>query len=98
MLICVRTCSYQSWTNVARCVMSTLKLALQNVPLACTAMANHFERLVKNKHLLTEQRSYKDKDLGAALLDSMSAPLVTVSQRFQAMKIKDSNVKVGVCQ
>ena len=32
-------------------------------------------------------------DLGPALLDSMSTPLVTVSQ---AMKVKDNKVKVGV--
>ena len=31
MLICVRTCPYQSWTNIAE---STLNLALQNVSLA----------------------------------------------------------------
>ena len=43
MLICIRTYPYQSWTNVAEHVMSTLKLALQNVSLARTAMADHFE-------------------------------------------------------
>ena len=34
MLICVRTCPYQSWTNIAEWIMSTLNLALQNVSLA----------------------------------------------------------------
>ena len=29
MLVCVRTCPYQSWTNVAERIMSTLNLALQ---------------------------------------------------------------------
>ena len=33
MLICVRTCPYQSWTNIAERIMSTLNLALQNVSL-----------------------------------------------------------------
>ena len=98
MLICVRTCPYQSWTNVAERVMSTLNLALQNVSLARTAMADHFERLIKNKNSLADIRQAINvtPDLGPALLDSMSAPLVTVSQRFQAMKVKDNKVKVGV--
>ena len=98
MLICIRTCPYQSWTNVAERVMSTLNLALQNVSLARTAMADHFERLVKNKNSLADVREAikMNTDLGPALLDSMSVPLVTVSQRFQAMKIKDNEVKVGV--
>ena len=98
MLVCIRTCPYQSWTNVAERVMSTLNLALQSVSLACTAMADHFERLIKNKNSLAEVREAVrvNPDLGPALLDSMSAPLVTVSQRFQAMKVKDSKVKVGV--
>ncbi len=34
MLVAVRTCPYQSWTNLAERVMSTLHLALQNVALA----------------------------------------------------------------
>ena len=82
MLICIRTCPYQSWTNVAERVMSTLNLALQNVSLAHTAMADHFERLVKNKNSLAEVREAirMNADLGPALLDSMSAPLITVSQ------------------
>ena len=53
MLVCVRTCPYQSWQNVAERVMSTLNLALQNVSLARTAMPDRFEQLVKNKNSLT---------------------------------------------
>ena len=34
MLIAIPTCPYQSWTNLAERVMSTLNLALQNVSLA----------------------------------------------------------------
>ena len=34
MLIAIRTCPYQSWSNLAERVMSTLNLALQNVSLA----------------------------------------------------------------
>ena len=76
MLICIRTCPYQSWTNVAERVMSTLNLALQNVSLARTAMADRFERLVKNKNSLADVREAikMNTDLGPALLDSMSAP------------------------
>ena len=48
MLICVRTCPYQSWTNIAERIMSTLNLALQNVSLARTSMGEHAESMVKN--------------------------------------------------
>ena len=34
MLIAIRTCPYQSWSNLAERAMSTLNLALQNVSLA----------------------------------------------------------------
>ena len=36
MLVGVRTCPYQSWSNLAERVMSTLNLSLQNVSLART--------------------------------------------------------------
>ena len=38
MLVCVRTCPYQSWQNIAGRVMSTLNFALQNVSLARSKM------------------------------------------------------------
>ena len=56
MLICVRTCPYQSWTNIAEQIMSTLNLALQNVSLARKSMGDYAESLVKNKNTLSELR------------------------------------------
>ena len=98
MLVCVRTCPYQSWQNVAERAMSTLNLALQNVSLARTPMLERFEQLVKNKNTIGELRDCIKKypELCGALRDSMSQPLITVSGRFQAMKVKDTPVKVGV--
>ena len=78
MLICVRTCPYQSWTNVAERVMSTLNLALQNVFLARSSMTHSLKQLVKNKTTLSEVRGAieKNPDLASALQYSMSAPLI----------------------
>ena len=36
---------------MAERIMSTLKLALQNVSLACTSMTHQYEELVKNNTL-----------------------------------------------
>lgn len=47
MLIAVRTCPYQSWTNSER-VMSILNLTLQNVSLERNLMDDESEKLVKN--------------------------------------------------
>lgn len=87
MLVCVRTCPYQSWQNVAERMMSTLNLALQNVSLARTSMPDRFEELVKNKHTLTEIRECITKypQLNDALRDSMAQPLITVGSRFHSM-------------
>ena len=56
MLVAVRTCPYQSWTNLAERIMSTLNLALQNVSLARAEMQPEFEAKVKNKNTLQEVR------------------------------------------
>ena len=98
MLMCVRSCPYQSWQNVAERIMSTLNLALQNISLARTSMPNHLEQLVKSKGTLSEiQGAIKAyPELSDALCDSMSNPMITVGQRFQAMKVKDNMVKLGV--
>ena len=34
--------------------------------------------------------------MGSAFKDSMSVPLITIGKRFQAMKVKDNQVKLGV--
>lgn len=72
--------------------MSTLNLALQNVSLARTSMPHRFEQLVKSKGNLSEIREAIKAypELEDALCDSM------VGQRFQAMKVKDNMVKLGV--
>ena len=98
MLICVRTCPYQSWTNIAERIMSTLNLALQNVSLARKRMGDHAESLIENKNTLTELREAikNNSELESAFKDSMSVPLIAVGKRFQSMKVKDSQVKLGV--
>lgn len=45
VLITVRTCPYQSWSNTAERVMSLLNLALQNVSLERQAMSEECEKL-----------------------------------------------------
>ena len=51
-----------------------------------------------NKNTLSEIREATDKNSGltAALKDSMSSPLITIGQRFQAMEVKGTKVKVGI--
>ena len=68
MLICVRTCPYQSWQNVDEQVMSTLNLALQNVSLERSAMASEYERAVKNKNTLTDLRKVINNDSALKVL------------------------------
>ena len=98
MLICVRTCPYQSWQNIAERVMSTLNLALQNVSFERSAMSAEYEKAVKNKNTLTDIRQVISKDSGleAAVQDSLAPPLALVGHRFMSMKIKDNCVKIGV--
>ena len=98
MLIHVRTCPYQSWQNVAERVMSTLNLALQNVSLSRSSMPAEFEALVSNKNTLADVRKEikKKPELGDALRDAMVSPMVAVGGRFQAMKINDTPIKLGV--
>ena len=98
MLICVRTCPYQSWQNLAEPIMSTLNLALQNVSLARTSMTHQCEQPVKNCNSLSDIRKMiqKHPDLCGALRDSMSAPLINVGTRFGSMKVKENPVRLGV--
>ena len=55
MLIAVRTCPYQSWTNLAERIMSTLNLALQNISL-CRKMSPEAKSRLKGKKTLAEVR------------------------------------------
>lgn len=57
-------------------------------------MSPEFEGLVKNKDTLCDVRDAisKNPNLTAALQDSMSAPLITVAQRFLTMELKGIGV------
>ena len=98
MLVCVRTCPYQSWQNIAERVMSTLNFALQNVSFACSKMLEELEALICNKNTLEnvctliEQRP----ELREALCDSMASVKIALSQHFQSIKIKSKAIKVGI--
>ena len=50
MLVCARTCPYQSWQNMGERVMSTLNLALMNVSLSRSALSEEYEKLLKSVH------------------------------------------------
>ena len=54
VLIAVRTCPYQSWSNTAERVMSLLNLVLQNVSLERQAMSEECEKLVHNVKTVKE--------------------------------------------
>ena len=47
MLVCVRTCPYQSWQNIAERIMSTLNLAPQKMSLARAKMSHACEEKIK---------------------------------------------------
>ena len=97
MLVAVRTCPYQSWQNIAERVMSTLNLGLQNVALCRKAMPEEFEKMVANKLTLTDLRREvtRNPSLQPQLMDSMAQPIVQLSQRFVAMKIKEDRVAMS---
>ena len=98
MLISVRTCPYQSWTNLAERVMSTLNLALQHVALARKLMEPDYEDMLKGKNTLAEVRKVLQEEnpgLRDALRDSMEQPIKILCDRFQAMKIKERSIGIG---
>ena len=60
MLVCMQMCPYQSWTNPAERVMSTLNLALQNVSLMRDKMDEEMERAISIRIIfLTLERLLK---------------------------------------
>ena len=97
MLVAVRTCPYQSWQNIAERVMSTLNLGLQNVALCRKPMPEEFEKMVANKLTLTDLRNQvgKNPPLHPQLMDSLSQPVLQLSKRFMAMKIKEERVALS---
>ena len=68
MLVCVRTCPYQSWTNVAERVMSTLNFALMNVSLCRSALPTVYETPMKSKTLTEVRELIVQKPVYKALL------------------------------
>ena len=61
-------------------------------------MGDHAESLVKNKNTLSQLRELikNNSELGSAFKDSMAVRLIRIGKRFQAMKVKDNQVKLGV--
>jgi hypothetical protein len=90
-LVCIRTCPYQSWQNIAERVMATLNLALQNVSLCRKQMSPGSEKLVQNKSTLKEIRGLlaSHGDLKGELRDSVAAPMIALSTRIQSLTLKD---------
>ena len=98
MLVCVRTCPYQSWQNIAERVMSTLNFALQNVSIARSKMPEMFEALIHNKNTLQDVHTAIEQrpELSEAIIDSIAPIKIALGQRFQSMKTKGEAIKLGV--
>ena len=96
MLVCVRTCPYQSWQNIAERVMSTLNFALQNVSIARSKMPEMFEAHIHNKNTLQDVRTAIEQrsELSEAISDSIAPVKIALGQRFQSMKIKGEAIGV----
>ena len=90
MLVVSCTCPYQSWHNIAECIMSTLNLALMNIALARKELPEEFERLLCNKTTLTENREVAAcyPGFSEALVDSMQQVICTLSNAFAVWKYK----------
>lgn len=60
-------------------------------------MADEFEKLIANKSTLAEVHDVitKNPSLKHELLDSMFQPIVLLSKRFMALKIKEERVNVS---
>lgn len=95
-LFCMQMCPYQSWTNPAERVMSTLNLALQNVSLMRDSMGDPQERAIKYKNTIGAIRSAVDDypELEPALLKSTSSVISLLEERFARMKLKGKPIKI----
>ena len=92
----VHICPYQSWTNIAERVMSTLNIALQNTALARKQMGE-FKEFVRGKNILREvcQAIAQDPGLHEAIKDSMGRPILVPCDRFKAMCCKEEPIRIG---
>ena len=95
MLVAMRTCPTQSWTNVAERVMSILNLALQHCATERDLMDPQYEKIRKSKNNMTQLReaATKNQSLRNAFSNSMKPVKQLLTDRFESMKLKDRNVK-----
>ena len=93
MFVAVRTCPYQSWSNLAERVMSTLNLSLQKISLSRKQMSHEAETILKT---LSEVRQAVETHPGLTeeLQESMSQPITTLTRAFGSMKLKDEPVRL----
>lgn len=94
MLVCMQMCPYQSWTNPAERVMSTLNLALQNVSLMREKMDDEMERAIKHKNNISAIRDAFDETpgLSEAVRESTSSVISLLNERFSRMKLKGNPI------
>ena len=97
-LVCVRTCPYQSWQNLAERVMSTLNLALQNVSLCRKEMSASNEQLIRNKSTIKDVREVisHNEGLKEELRDSIQAPMIAISARIKALTLKGEKFSIHI--
>ena len=95
MLVAVRTCPYQSWTNPAERVMSILNLALQNVSLERKEMDKESEKVMKNKkNVKAVQDVIKSHPEMKSKVEGSLKPVTDLlDERFQRMKLKERQFK-----
>ena len=96
MLVCARTCPYQSWQNIAVRIMSTLNLGLMNVSWCGKELPSELEPLLRNKKTLTEVCDVIEQNpsVGEALVYAMQGVIATLSSRFMSMEIKGEQIGV----
>ena len=97
VLIAVRTCPYQSWTNPAERVMSILNLALQNVSLERKLMDEESEKLVKNDNSVKAVRETikGHPEMQQKIDESLKPVLDLLNNRFQRMKLKERQFRAA---
>ena len=61
MLVCMQMCPYQSWRKPAERVMSTLNVALQNVPLMSDKIDDEMEWAIKFMNNLSAKDTIEEK-------------------------------------
>ena len=95
MLLAMRTCPTQSWTNMAERVMSVLNLALQNVSTEREKIEDHFKEMIKWKNNMTKlcDPAAVEPSLKVAFQQCMLPVKTLLADRFESMKIKEHYIK-----